>query len=275
MCGVEMPSQNRIEKSLDAWQHRIVEHFPDDFLAVDCFGFDVTRGAVKRYLQMQREHWKEVILATLRWSPGNRVAEVGVAYGQHLLLLAREFGFSVSAFELPVNIDCYCQALKAEGIAVVGCDLHGMGALPMSPDCDFVICSEVVEHLFVDIETTLNRLSSLVRLGGRILLTTPNIYRLSNLRRMFHGYNLCERHPRECHCRNGVVVDSRTHPREYTMFEIAHAFGSSPNWRLLDVRTCLEDAGVRSMSLTRRLLFKAVFRFPMKPCIFAVGERVA
>ena len=105
-------------------------------------------------------------------------------------------------------------------------------------------------------------------------MTTPNIFRAGNLMRMFHGANLSESHPSEVRRRHGVVLDGRTHPREYTLFEVASAFRSQAPWHLLRVWTCLTQSVKRDLGFFARLLvLKTVFRFPMKDFIFAVAER--
>jgi len=271
----DIPPRRDIERRYDRWAERILSCFPDGYRAEDSFGLVVDRQAVRRYLAEGRPRCVELVRQALAWGEGPRVAEVGAHYGMNLILLAREFGREVMGYELPENIPAYCAPLEREGIPVEPFDLYA-GPAEAPPPYDLVLCSEVVEHLFVDVATAIENIRPLVRVGGRVLLTTPNIYRRRNMMRLRRGLNVCEKHPARERRAGGRPVDGRIHPREYTLFEIAGAFESAPGWRLLRVWTDLEGGQLRGVKdRLRCLLLKAYLRFPMGACIFAVAERTA
>ena len=271
----DLPDRDDIGARYDRWTPRIVSCFPEDYRAEDSFGLVVTRDAVAQYLAESRPRCVEVIAQLLRWADGQRVAEIGAHYGTNLLLLGREFGLDVCGYELPANIGPYCAPLQREGIPVEGFDLYAGPDSPPQPPHDAVLCSEVLEHLFMDVGAAIENVRPLLRVGGRLILTTPNLYRRRNMLRMRRGLNVCEKHPARVRRVAGVPVDARIHPREYTLFEIASAFESAPGWRLRRVWTHLRGPSLRGLrQRLRYLLLKACLRFPMGDYIFAVAERV-
>jgi len=270
------PTRQVIGERYDRWAERILASFPEDYRGEDTFGLRVDRNAVRQYLEEGRPRCLTLMRQALKWAGGERVGEVGAHYGMNLLLMGRELGWEVTGYELPGNIPVYCAALEREGIPVEPFDLYAGPSAPPDPPHDLVLCSEVVEHLFVDVTTVIENLRPLVRIGGRLLLTTPNIYRRRNLMRLLRGLNVCERHPGKERRVAGVPVDARIHPREYTLFEIAAAFESAPAWRLLGVWTDLSGRPLRGIrEHLRCLLLKVHLRFPMGDYIFAVAERTA
>ena len=56
---------------------------------------------------------------------------------------------------------------------------------PISGKFDFVFFSEVIEHLPIPGYIVLERLRKVLRPGGVIICTTPNLYRLRNV--VYHG----------------------------------------------------------------------------------------
>lgn len=281
--GALLPHREEIGHRYDDWSERIVAEFPERETARDAFGFEVNRTAVRGYFAGGRARSIEVVYRALRAVadadrsavPPARplLAEVGAHYGINLLL-GRSFGLDVVGYELPANVEVYCRALKAQGVPLFGFDIYDDTAPPCERPADVLICSEVVEHLFMDVSTVLERLRPLLRLGGRLLLTTPNIYRRRNLLRLMRGLNVCEKHPSEARRVGGVPVDGRTHPREYTMFEIARAFETAPGWRMLDLCCTPPPPPLRGLKQRLQwLLLRAALRFPVGEYVFALAER--
>lgn len=61
---------------------------------------------------------------------------------------------------------------------------------PSGLEFDLVLCSEVIEHLPVPGYVFLERLRRLLRPSGRLILTTPNLYRLRNVVFLATGRNI-------------------------------------------------------------------------------------
>jgi SAM-dependent methyltransferase len=53
---------------------------------------------------------------------------------------------------------------------------------------DFILCSEVIEHLDIDPMFMMSELNRILRIGGRLLLTTPNSCSARNFWKIANGY---------------------------------------------------------------------------------------
>jgi SAM-dependent methyltransferase len=85
---------------------------------------------------------------------------------------------------------------------------------------DTVLCCELIEHLFGDPMHMMSEINRILRPGGRLVMTTPNIASLRAIAAVLHGYQpglfpsyIRPRDP-------GIEVDPR-HNREYTAREIS------------------------------------------------------
>ncbi len=186
--------------------------------------FCADRRAIE-YFGMCRRRFDLVIdEITARAPTSASVLEVGPAFG-HVLLALKRIGYSVQATECPDTIaGGQCRALVEAGVHVAAWDLHLDQRNPLEPNgFDVVICSEVLEHLLMGLEGAVGKISAMLRPGGVLVVTTPNIYRFTNLRRVVAGENICDPFPNEAAVRSGVVMDGRHHPREPAMRELRAA----------------------------------------------------
>lgn len=110
--------------SLISIEEKIINSFPNDFCRRDSQGWQITKKHIERYFRGHRDHSIELISQVLKWAPGRKIAEVGVAYGATLLYLRDVFGYEVYGCELPSNIPAYCKGLQAERIPIEGWDLY-------------------------------------------------------------------------------------------------------------------------------------------------------
>jgi len=81
---------------------------------------------------------------------------------------------------------------------------------------DFVIFSEVLEHLFADDELVMHQVGRLIRSGGRLLITVPNAACHRNRLRLLRGINI---HSSKSDIVQGVY-GGHGHVREYTLSEL-------------------------------------------------------
>jgi len=81
-----------------------------------------------------------------------------------------------------------------------------------SGSCDVVLFCEVIEHLLEDPVRALLELKRVLRQGGQLVLTTPNVARLENLARIVSGANIYDPY-------SGYGPYGR-HNREYTRHEL-------------------------------------------------------
>ena len=93
-------------------------------------------------------------------------------------------------------------------------------ALPFPDDYfDGVIFAEVLEHLLFDPKMLVREMSRVLRPGGELIVTTPNVLRIENRVKMLLGRNVYPRHE------NFYFTDLyRRHNREYTMREVISLF---------------------------------------------------
>ncbi len=77
---------------------------------------------------------------------------------------------------------------------------------------DLVIFAEIIEHLLNDPCKVLREIKRILRLGGSLILTTPNVARLENVARMIAGENIYDPY-------SGYGPYGR-HNREYNVHEL-------------------------------------------------------
>lgn len=77
---------------------------------------------------------------------------------------------------------------------------------------DLVLFCEMIEHMLMDPLATLRQIHRILRPGGVLILTTPNVARLENVLRLLHGANLYDPY-------SGYGPYGR-HNREFTRHEL-------------------------------------------------------
>jgi SAM-dependent methyltransferase len=123
------------------------------------------------YLKEHRAHFANV-LEFLPRNRNTRLLEIGAVPGQ-LTLLLREAGFQLSTVDLaPQRLQRFWEQ---NGISVHPVDVE-TEALPFPAESfDFVLFTEILEHLRINPLFALKEVHRVLSPGGRILLSTPNI----------------------------------------------------------------------------------------------------
>ncbi len=145
--------------------------------------------------------------------------DVGIAYGFYDIALKKRYNVMIDGVDLPDNIPSFCGMLQKHGIQVKPCDLT-KERLPFADETfDVVIFSEVIEHLRVHPIILLREIRRVLKTGGYVIVTTPNVARLTNVFTLLFGKNVFEEFkcdlPNQAH-----ITDSWTHIREYTLNEL-------------------------------------------------------
>ncbi len=110
---------------------------------------------------------------TVRAMPPGRVLEVGCLDGRYLERL-RERGWSAAGIDI----------MPQEAAYIVR---HDAGLpFPFEPEFDLVIAAEVIEHV-VETDAFLSHCASVLKPGGTLILTTPNLLFGVNRLRMLLG----------------------------------------------------------------------------------------
>jgi len=125
-------------------------------------------------------HWKThaAVERILDGLPRGRLVDLAAGHGA-MSDAARHMGFDVTACDIqPENF-------RAPGIRCVGCDLNGR--MPFDDaSFDVAVCVEGIEHLR-DRYAFLRECFRILRPGGALVLTTPNVLNLSSRLRFFLG----------------------------------------------------------------------------------------
>lgn len=259
-----------IAKIIAGIEEEVVEEYHSAFSQIDSFGNAVTKVSIAKYLKGHRDHFVEVVQQVSKWSPGSLIGEVGVAFGVALIYLQRICEFEVTGFELSSNIPIYCKGLLAKGIEVKEWDLYKED-IPEREKFDLIICSEVVEHIFVDLPWITENIRLSLRIGGRVLLTTPNISWAVHIVELLKGNNVCQRFSISPQYIEGVVSDTREHPRLYSFSEIKRAF-LSPHWKICEIRAWPSYDLRRIQNQKLREVLEQL-PYPLGKAFFVIAER--
>jgi SAM-dependent methyltransferase len=137
------------------------------------------------YYHLQKGRYQRTLelLAELPVPRPARLLEVG---GGQIALLCREmFGDDTVVADVNAN---WASGAVAQQVGFVECDLlHDDLPAEQAGTYDLVVACEVVEHLPVPLHGVLKKMRAWIRPGGRLFLTTPNLYRLRNVFRLMTG----------------------------------------------------------------------------------------
>lgn len=150
---------------------------------------------------------------------GARVLDCGAVPLLLTAALARA-GYRVEGVD--VAPDRFGRAIAEEGLRVAACDLE-RERLPFDDESfDLVVFNELFEHLRLDPIFTVGEVHRVLRPGGRLLLSTPNLRSLRGVRNLLqHG---------RAHAVSGGIYEQYEklrslghmgHVREYTTVEVA------------------------------------------------------
>lgn len=129
-------------------------------------------GETAYFLSHQRRHLSELLLIARLCSEG-RILEVG-GYPFFFTCILQRLGFPVISIDLhPGRASRF---VRRYGLNVVACNVERQ-RLPFADGTfEHVIFNEVLEHLRVDPLLALSEANRVLKVGGSLLLTTPNLY---------------------------------------------------------------------------------------------------
>jgi SAM-dependent methyltransferase len=166
--------------------------------------------------------WTNHYYRIVRLLPKNKrpaaILEIGVGYGVLGVLLKRHCQCSVTVTEHPsrgyLRSSDFIQLMNAEDIRIVEHDLNQ--PMPFGDETfDMVFYCDVMEHLPPDLVVkNFSEIKRIMKKGGSLILSTPNLARLPNRLRFFFGRGI---NPPPVPAKVGETYD---HIREYTQDEV-------------------------------------------------------
>ncbi len=173
------------------------------------------------YFRLHRSRFAAILAALKGTPPGTKVLEIGVTPGQCTRLLVKA-GYQVSGLDL--NPASRQELWTQLGIDVRQANLERESLPFPSATFEWVIFSEVLEHLVFSPLPVLREFQRVLRPGGKILLTTPNeLYfksRLQALGRLLCWQSLLSAAEFQHQMRLEGEARYTTHSRLYTLAEL-------------------------------------------------------
>lgn len=158
------------------------------------------------------------VLAALARGDGPQVLDISTGIG-FLPAVLRHLGLHVRATERDRSLARFAEA---QGIDVLPYDIGRTPAPVPHESIDTLIFAETLEHLKRSPVTAIGELAALLRPGGTLLLTTPNIARLAHLEALAAGENFLEPFSEDIPT-GADPTDYVEHIREYSIREVVDA----------------------------------------------------
>lgn len=178
-------------------------------------GYDWTgylRCSVARVVHVQRALGAHA-------APGGRVLDFGAYFGNFAIALAGS-GYAVEAadaYESYGEVFASCTALmRGAGITVHDSGDSGAGLERLAGRYDAVVCAGVLEHIPHTPRPLLEKVTTLLKPGGVLVLDTPNLAYLYHRLALLEGRSVFAPVETQFH----TALPFEGHHREYTMREV-------------------------------------------------------
>jgi len=167
---------------MDLHSFQIVE----EFLSRNVNGIESWQLA---YFTDHKKRFQADLKLVLDQNPRGPILEIGSAPG-HMTALFALHNLDVTGIDLAP--DRVAPIVEKFNLNIKACDIE-LTPLPF-PDNSFeyIVFSEVFEHLRIDLPFTLSQLNRVLIPGGKLLLTTPNVYSLPSIARFLTGRSIAD-----------------------------------------------------------------------------------
>lgn len=212
-----MPTRKPLLQRIDSFAAEIPLFYPQPL--IDYRGRSIDQQTVTHYLWQERHRLVEIV-QELPPPPRKeaRMLDVGTAYGFLPALIQSAREWRCEGLELEENLPIYCTFAREHDITLHAGRL-GPKPLPFAEKTfEAVVFTEVLEHLRLSPALIFRELRRILVPNGLLLLTTPNVARLTNVAKLLLGRNIYEAFPENMESEN--VTDQLTHIREYTLAEL-------------------------------------------------------
>ncbi len=207
----------------------------------------------------------EIIFSLLRkYNKSDCLLDIGAHY-MHGLLGAYYLGYKkLFGIDLDIFNSITIQRAKSIEATLKNCDLS-KNNIPFEKEVfDIILLAETLEHLNFHPDKVFKEISRILKSGGEIIITTPNIVRLNNRLKLILGKSIHQDIKKE--------YTPGTHYREYSVREIMYLL----NKNNIDIKKLkYVDFNYPDSSIVKVIINKMVgFVFPkMKSNIIIVGRK--
>lgn len=177
-------------------------------------------GETMYFLSHQRRYLSDIANISRSYK-GGRILELG-GYPFFFTCLLKDLGFAVVSADLhPFNA---APLLSRHKLDVVACDIEKQHLPFCDGSFDFVLFNEILEHLRVDPLLALSEANRVLKPGGQLLLTTPNLYFIKNVVKFLLGRGFNDPVQEFGKLR---AIGHMGHVREYSRREVRRFLGVS------------------------------------------------
>ncbi len=237
----------------------------------------VAEPSAREYLAMHSTRLARTLEITPPGGPCDCILEMG-SYLQITAALHTRLGYGTvrGCYYGPVGRVDRRTVVSEEG-EQFECEIDHFNAekdpFPYADGCfATVLCCELIEHLFYDPMHLMSEVNRVLRAGGHLVLSTPNLASLRALSAILQGY-----HPGFFHAYIRPAQDGETdarHNREYTPLEI-HQLLENSGFEIVRLETgSFRDAATPEFAWVRHLLERYKLDASLRgDGIYAVGRK--
>lgn len=174
--------------------------------------------------QEQKNRYKHDLITLQKYFKKGRILEVGSS-PYHLTYILQKLGYSITGLDInPKEFKSFINKCK---LKIITCNFEKEKIPFKDNSFDFIIFNEVLEHLRIDPFFTLKEIQRVLKPGGKLLLTTPNLYALHKIIMFNTGQSF-----------NDPMV-------EFSMLEKLGYMGHIREYSTNEVKKFLENAGFK------------------------------
>lgn len=177
----------------------------------------------RRYIRKQaRRTYTTYKFCLKNLKNGDKILSLGGYYVTLEKLLAEALDLEITVVDYPKSIEFLSPYYDFLGFKYVGLDLsQGLSSLP-SQHFDMIIYTEVIEHIPASPYTQLSPFNVLLKSGGKIVVSTPNLSSIVHIAKLL--MKIPHYDPPEMFFTPVAQENLQIHRREYMPSEIQEAF---------------------------------------------------
>ncbi len=141
-----------------------------------------------KYLDFHRSRFDYILRLSDRYfKPGAKLLDLGSLFG-HLCTGAKAIGYETSGLDRPESVSEFAPRFKQLDIKNIACNLEKEAIPCPDQEFDLVLASEILGHLNFHPARFFKEIERVLKPGGLLILSTPNLMRLNNVVKMFFGF---------------------------------------------------------------------------------------